>query len=173
MQSHILEFVVGAVMLFLGRKLFWAFVAVIGFLSGVQLASQFFPTESRVVVLTIAIATGLLGAILAIFLQHVVVIFAGFLAGGHLVIRFLSSLNWQSNQYFWLFFLLGGILGAILALMLLDWALIILSSLVGATLISQVLPLGPPENTLSFIVLAALGILVQSQLIRRALPASQ
>ena len=173
MNFHVLELLAGIVLLLLGRKLFWVFVAVVGFLSGIELTSQFFPAESRLVILTIALATGLLGAILAIFLQHVIVVFAGFLAGGHLVIRFLSSLSWQSNQYYWLLFLLGGIVGGLLALLLLDWALIILSSLMGATLINQTLFLGHATNTLSFVALAVVGILVQSQLIRRRVPVLQ
>ncbi len=73
----------------------------------------------------------------------------------------------HSSQDIWLFSLLGGVLGAILALLLLGWALIILSSLIGASLICQALPLPQATSALCFIVLAAVGILVQSNLIRR------
>jgi Domain of unknown function (DUF4203) len=174
MNSYGFEIVAGIVLLFLGRKLFWVFVGVIGFLSGTEVASQFFPNESRLAVLAIALAIGLLGAILAIFLQKLVVIFAGFLAGVHLAGRFLSAAGWRSDQYLWLLFLLGGILGAILALLLFDWALIILSSLTGAALISQAPLLGKTASILAFVALAIAGILVQSQLIRRSpLPVSR
>jgi len=67
----------------------------------------------------------------------------------------------------WLFALFGGILGGILALMLLDWALIILSSLIGASLLGQVLPFDQAATVLFVIVLAASGIVIQSRLLQR------
>jgi len=82
--------------------------------------------------------------------------------------RFLESLGSQGGQYFWVFFILSGIVGAILALLLLDWALIILSSLMGATLISQTTHLARTPVTLLFVVLVVVGILVQSRFIGRA-----
>ena len=167
MNGHVLALGIGVLLLLLGRKLFWLFVGVVGFLSGVQIASQFLPSDSRIVVLAIAFALGLLGAILAIFLQHLVVIVAGFLAGGHLIIRVLTLYNWKGEQYEWWLVLLGGIVGGILALMLLDWALIILSSLIGANLVSQALPFDQAATVLFVIVLATSGILIQSRLLQR------
>jgi hypothetical protein len=167
MNGHVLELGIGVLLLLLGRKLFWLFVGVVGFLSGIQFASQSLPADSRIIVLAIALALGLLGAILAIFVQHVVVIVAGFLAGGHLVIRVLTVYNWPSDQYLWLLALFGGILGGILALMLLDWALIILSSLIGASLVSQALPFNQPATILFVIVLAISGMVIQSRLLQR------
>ena len=89
------------------------------------------------------------------------------MAGGHLVIGVLTLLNWQNDQSMWLFALFGGILGGILALMLLDWALIILSSLIGASLLGQVLPFDQAATVLFVIVLAASGIVIQSRLLQR------
>jgi Domain of unknown function (DUF4203) len=171
MNGHVLELGIGVLLLLLGRKLFWLFVGVVGFLSGIQFGSQFLTADSRIGVIAIAFALGLLGAIMAIFVQHVVVILAGFLAGGHLVIRVLTLYNWQSDQYMWLLALVGGILGAILALMLLDWALIILSSLIGASLISQTLPFDQAATILFVIILAISGILIQSRLLQRPMAA--
>lgn len=167
MNGQILQLGIGVLLLFWGRKLFWLFVGVVGFLSGIQLAPQFLPTDSRITVMAIALALGLLGAILAIFVQHVIVVLAGFLAGGHLVIRVLTLLNWQNDQSMWLLALFGGILGGILALMLLDWALIILSSLIGGSLVGQALPFDQAATVLFVIVLAASGIVIQSRLLQR------
>jgi Domain of unknown function (DUF4203) len=167
MNGQTLQLGIGVLLLFFGRKLFWFFVGVVGFLSGIQFAPQFLPTDSRITVMAIALALGLLGAILAIFVQHAVVVLAGFLAGGHLVMRVLTLLNWQNDQYMWLLALFGGILGGILALMLLDWGLIILSSLVGASLVSQALPFDQTATALCVIVLAASGIPIQSRLLQR------
>jgi len=67
-------------------------------------------------------------------------------------------------------FLLGGVFGAVLALMLLDWALIILSSAIGAVLISQALFPDRGLAALSFVILAIAGILIQSRLTLHPLP---
>lgn len=171
MYAHLFYPLLGVLLLFLGRRLFWAFVAVVGFLTGMQFAPQLFPNESPWLVLAIGLATGLLGAILAIFLQQLAVVLAGFLAGGHLAMRFVHLLSWPSDQQLGLIFLVGGILGAILALLLLGWALIILSSLVGATLVTQALALDERTSALSFIILAAVGVVIQSRLFRRPVPA--
>lgn len=167
MNGHILELGIGVLLLLLGRKLFWLFVGVVGFLSGFQIASQLLPANSQIAVFVIALSLGLVGAALAIFVQHLVVVLAGFLAGGHLVIRALTLYNWEGPPYVWWFALLGGILGGLLALMLLDWALIILSSLVGANLVSQALSFDHAATLLLVIILAISGILIQSRLLQR------
>ena len=40
MNGQILQLGIGILLLFWGRKLFWLFVGVVGFLSGIQLAPQ-------------------------------------------------------------------------------------------------------------------------------------
>jgi hypothetical protein len=52
--------------------------------------------------------------------------------------------------------------------MLFDWALIFLSAIVGAHLIQRTIVLPPSGQTILFIVLAALGVLVQASMLRRA-----
>jgi Domain of unknown function (DUF4203) len=168
MNSAFLSVAIGILLLVLGRKLFWLVVAVLGFVAGFEWVPLFFHDESKVVIFSVALAMGVLGAVLAVFVQYFAVGVAGFLAGTHLATVFSSLLNLESNTYFWLFALIGGAVGAILALMLLDWALIILSSLVGASLVCQALVVEQGMAVLVFVVLAAVGILIQSRLDRHA-----
>jgi hypothetical protein len=170
MSNPLLQFILGLLLVVTGRKLFWLFVGVLGFLSGILFATQFFPAESKLMIFAIGLVAGLVGAVLAIFLQQLIVLLAGFLAGGHLTIRLLSLFDWRMDHYLWVLFLLGGVFGAVLALMLLDWALIILSSAIGAVLISQALFPDRGLAALSFVVLAIAGILIQSRLTLRPLP---
>ena len=72
--------------------------------------------QSQLMILAVALSLGLLGAVLAIFLQTMAVGFAGFWAGAHSVSVFWNLLNWQNDQHLWLFSLVGGVVGAILAL---------------------------------------------------------
>src|SRR5947207_1014492 len=126
--------VIGAFILFFGRKLFWLCVAAIGFAAGVEIAPHLVHEPSPVLALTIAVGLGFIGALLALFLQKIAIAVAGFFAGGKLAVAIGAAFFAQTTQYFGLTFLIGGIIGAVLLLVLFDWALIVLSAVVGAHL---------------------------------------
>jgi hypothetical protein len=154
---------IGAVLLLFGRRLFWLFVGGVGFIVGFDLAGQMFHGMSQGLILLIAIVIGLLGAIASIFLQRVVVAIAGFFASGY----FLSAaatvaLPNSSGAVPWLAFVAGGIIGAMLTAALLDPALILLSSLAGATAISQNVPLEEGSKGILFLGLVVFGIVAQA-----------
>jgi hypothetical protein len=165
--------IVGAALLGFGRKAFWLFVAGVGFVIGLYLATRTFQFESGWVVLGIALAGGLLGALLAVVLQSVGVALAGFVGGGYAAVTLLNATGWGQSLLAdlpyrsWVFFFVGGILGAFLIGVLFDWALIALSSLLGAILIVQVMPLETPAKALLFVFLLAMGVVVQMILMRR------
>ena len=75
---------IGAVVLLFGRKLFWLCVAAIGFAAGVELAPHLVHEPSALLSLTIALLLGIIGALLAVFLQKIAIGVLGFLAGGKL-----------------------------------------------------------------------------------------
>ncbi len=166
----IVRILAGIVLLTLGRKLFWLFVGVAGFVFGFVLATQFLSGQPDWVVLVIALVAGLVGVLFALFLQRLAVGVAGFIAGGYILINLLNALGWQTGQLVWLPFVIGGIIGAVLVLILFDWALIILSSLTGATLIVQTLHFGSLIMALAFIVLLVVGIMIQASMMTRQEP---
>lgn len=169
MQSSvpIVSALIGVVILLFGRKLFWLCVAAVGFAAGVQFAPYFLHEPSTITLLVIAIVLGLIGALLALFLQKIAIAIAGFLAGGKLGIALAAAFLVHSEQYYWITFVIGGIVGAILLLALFDWALIALSSLVGAYLILSAISLPPTGTNILFIALVAIGIIVQMSAMRR------
>jgi hypothetical protein len=63
----------------------------------------------------------------------------------------------------WLHFLIGGIIGLVLVGLLFDWALIILSSIMGAQMLVDVFGVGNWLGLLVFIVLVLIGMVVQSR----------
>jgi hypothetical protein len=63
-----------------------------------------------------------------------------------------------------IFFVVGGVIGAVLAAIVMDTAIIVLSSLVGAAAIIQAVNLGQTTRSLLFLGLAALGMLIQFKL---------
>src|SRR5205814_2863212 len=77
---------IGILILFFGRKLFWLCVAAIGFAAGVEIAPHLVHEPSPVLALTIAVGLGFIGALLALFLQKIAIAVAGFFAGGKLAV---------------------------------------------------------------------------------------
>ncbi len=161
-----LRILTGIGLLVFGRKLFWLFVGVIGFASGIHLATRFFPGQPEWMILAIALVAGVLGALLALFLQWLAIGLAGFLAGAYIVVRVLSVSGLGTSGINWILFLIGGIIGLILMIILFDWALIILSSLVGAGLITESIHVAHSSGLFLFIVLVIAGVLVQSRLMK-------
>jgi hypothetical protein len=158
---------IGIVILFFGRKLFWLCVAAVGFAAGVEIAPHLVHEPSSLLALTVAIVLGIIGALLALFLQKVAIAVLGFLAGGKLAGAIASAFLVHYGQYSTVIFLVGGVLGAILLLVLFDWALIVVSSLIGAHLIQSAVVLPATGSTIVFLGLAVVGILVQAAAFRR------
>jgi len=164
----IFSVLIGVVVLFFGRKLFWLCVAAIGFAAGVELAPRLVQEPSVLLSLTIALFLGIIGALLALFLQKIAIAVLGFLAGGKLAGAIAAAFFVHYAQHSTIIFVIGGIIGAILLLVLFDWALIVVSALIGAHLIQSVITLPQSGLTIVFIGLAVIGILVQAASLRRS-----
>ena len=159
---------IGIAILFFGRRLFWLCVAAVGFAVGVEIAPLLVNEASSLLALLIALVFGVLGALLALFLQKVAIAVLGFLAGGKLATAIAASFFVHYAQYSTIIFVAGGIIGAILLLAVFGWALIVVSSFIGAYLIESAIVLPPTGSTLVFIGLAILGIFVQAASFRRS-----
>jgi hypothetical protein len=164
----IVSVLIGIVILFFGRKLFWLCVAAVGFAAGVQIAPLLVNEASSLLALVIAVAFGVIGVLLALFIQKIAIAVLGFLAGGKLATAIAAAFFVQYAQYSTIIFVIGGIVGAILLLAVFGWALIIVSSFIGAYLIQSAIVLPPTGSTLVFIGLAILGIFVQAVSFRRS-----
>ena len=162
----LVNILVGAALLLLGRRLFWLFVAGVGFIVGAMLATEWFAERTDWVTLAVAVGAGVIGALLSIFLQRIAAGIAGFLAGGHILYTLAFELKY--GPYAWVAFVIGGVVGALLVMALFDWALVLLSALTGATVIVQNVSLDQSASTLLWVVLIVLGVAVQGrQLVRK------
>jgi hypothetical protein len=166
----LLFLLLGLLLLLLGRRLFWLFVAISGFLAGVEAAPYFLPHQTELFMLAVALLLGVIGALLALFLQKAAIALGGFAVGGYLAMVLCAPLlggGGIERPGAWLFFLIGGILGAILLFVFFNWALIILSSGYGAHLILRAI--APPHRyfTILLIILALVGIVIQAATYRR------
>src|SRR5262245_8996396 len=170
-MNPIANIVAGAVLLVLGRKIFWLFVAIVGFYVGFEFARAVAAEQPAWLLWTIAIGAGLIGAVLAMFLQRVGFALGGFYAGGY--IAFLAVERFAPGTIGVAAFIVGGVIGAVLAALLMDWAIVVLSCLVGAALVVPALALSPLASALVYAALVAVGIVVQAQLMRGRAPSMQ
>lgn len=154
----IVNILLGTLLLFAGRRLFWLFVGVMGFVAGMYLAATLAPQQPQGIILLIGIVSGILGAILAVFLQRLAVAVAGFVAGGYFLVMVVNLFTGVSGQLELAPFLIGGVIGAVLVVSLFDWALIFLSALAGATLIVQAFQFSTIITLLLFLVLLLVGM---------------
>lgn len=156
---------IGIGLLLFGRRAFWLFVAGAGFVAGLSLANQFLQGPESISVI-IGIGIGLLAALLAVFVQRFAISLAGFLVGGYIALQALPILNLEGSWSTWLAFIIGGIVGVILVGMFLDWALISLSSIAGASLVSEALNLSNAIAPVVFFILIIIGVTFQARELR-------
>ena len=158
---------IGVVILFFGRKIFWLFVAAVGFAVGIEIAPHLVHEPSPMLALTFALVLGFMGALFALFLQKIAIGVVGFLVSGRLAIAMVAAFFLNYAHYDVITFLVGGILGAILLLALFDWALIFFSAIEGAHLIQSAVRLPATGSTILLVALSVLGIVVQASMMRR------
>ena len=154
--------VLGGALLLFGRRLYWLAIGVLGFLVGFELGEQWLVESQAWLRILIALAAGILGAVFAGFFQRVAFAVAGFFGGGYVGLAAAESFNLASNPTL-ILFVVAGVLGAVLATLIMDWALIILTSLAGAGAVVLAFAQPPAISGLLILVLAAVGIVVQSR----------
>lgn len=154
----------GVLLLFLGRKLFWLFVAVVGFLVGLTYIPQILPGQSDTVIFAVSLITGLFGALLAVLLQKFAVGLAGLAAGGYIAYYLLQIITLDVGEYQWLAIAAGALIGAVLAGSMYDWALILVTSGSGAVVITQNLPIDMPISAVILVGLTISGIIAQARM---------
>jgi hypothetical protein len=161
---HIYNIIAGVILLLFGRKLFWLFLGIAGFLIGMKITPMFFGDEPQWVQLIIALGMGCLGAIVAILAERLAFALGGFFAGMYLALGVGHFFALADANTLLLFALGGGIVGAIIAALIMDTAITILACLVGAGAIVGELHLGPSMHILIFLLLTVAGFLFQEKL---------
>ena len=154
--------ILGLILLLFGRRLFWLFVAIAGFLVGMRIAGVMLADQPQWLRVCVAIGAGLLGALLVVLAQRVAFALAGFYGGSYLALSGAQSFGAGGHSI--LVFVIGGVVGAVFAILIMDWAIIVLSCLVGAGAIVEALGLRQIISVIVFLVLVITGALVQSRL---------
>jgi hypothetical protein len=169
-SSTVINIIIGIVTLTFGRKLFWLFVGCLGFAVGFYYAPYVWQVQSNLFLLALATITGIIGAVLALFFQKIAIGLAGFAGGGYIALNLINLLGIRLAQMVWLPYLIGGVIGALLLFFIFDWALIFVSSLTGATMITQAVRLSPGIELAVYMALVIAGVVIQTALYRKTLP---
>jgi hypothetical protein len=139
--TAIAQIVVGLIETLFGRKLFWLFVAIGGFLVGWFLAPAIWDTfrDSGSLAPWVRLAIGLGAAVVlgfaAMKFTRMMVGLAGFLifaVATVLAIDYFGVTLASGTRNYWIAFGCGGVVGAVIMGMLFDWALVVLTALFGA-----------------------------------------
>lgn len=162
----IYNIIMGLMLLLFGRKLFWLFVAFSGFMVGAWFSEILIPHSSQWIQLAIALGVGIAGAVIAIMIQRVAFVLAGFFAGLYMVMMAMQAFGF--NDLITVLILAGGVAGAAAGFLFIDWAIIFLSAMIGAGMIVNdliaALRLSPLLSISAFMVLSIIGIVVQMRI---------
>ena len=142
-------------------------MGAIGFITVLTFADQILAIHSPVIILAAGIILGIIGIVIALFMQGFAIFAGGFLSGSYIAYMIVTALGLIPRELFWIAYIAGGIVGAILLFFLFDWALIALSSVAGASIIIDTLTLDPKIETAIVIILALSGIFIQTKLLLR------
>jgi len=154
--------ILGLLLLVFGRKLFWLFIAIAGFLVGMEISGVFLAGQPQWIWILVALCAGLAGGLLALLLGRVAFALAGFFAGAYLAVIVAQSLGAAVGST--IIFFAGGLIGAVFAVLITDWAIIILSCLVGAGAIVEALGLTRMISAIVCTALVIAGAIVQARL---------
>lgn len=149
----------GCILLLLGRKLFWLFVALVGMLSGMQAAEQHFSLQPDWVFLLVGLLAAAVGALLAIFFQKIAIALVGLLVGSTITTQMSVMFGWPTVP---IINLVGAVVGAVVLFWLFDWGLIVISSAVGAGFIVHALNDPPQIGVPLYLGLTIIGIAIQT-----------
>lgn len=158
--TRVVMVIVALVLLVAGWRVYEFVIVIAGAIVGATIASSLVVSTDTVVNIVALVAGGLIGALLSWFLYYVAVFFIGLHFGILLTNGLATMLQLQPVSP--LALAIGGIIGGIVLLGLSFEFLILVSSLVGAQMMTLVLGLDPVWT----LVLAVLGILVQFALTR-------
>jgi len=184
-QFHNADLVIlllGFVSLLAGKRLFWLVAAAAGFFFAILLFKDFGPdikeklsflppiTES--LVLTVAIIAAAAGVILFNLFKKFAVGIIGFALVGYVVTNHATEFfGTEAATYKSIIFLLSGALGAVLVSFVVNFGLVLISSLFGAHIIVEHFATGQSYAKTLFILVAIFGVLFQigvvSGLLRR------
>lgn len=155
--------VIGVIILFLGRELNFLFAGGMATFIAFRLTPKLPSAWPAWADYAFIIGLALLAAVIVIVNERAGYFLSGFLAGGYALIEYFEPGVLTLPL---LPFMIGGVIGSLIIGLLTEWALIIVSSLIGAIYATTLLQLNPTAETLVAGGLFVIGALTQVIIMR-------
>ena len=160
----------GTIALLFGRRFFWLFLAIVGFIAGFLIGNTFFPDAGQLAHILVGLGVGIVGAVLSRAAPAIIGAAIGFIASGAALVALVDRFLDPTRLIHTIIFILAGILGAYLVIRALDLGIVLLSSLTGAealtSLGSELIPFNQTVHLIALLVLFVVGILFQLNLVK-------
>ena len=165
MLDGLIALVVGVLLLFFGKRLFWLAAALVAFLLGWQLFGELLGPGFYLLSLVLAVVLGIVFAWLAIKFIRIAAYIVGFLAGAAALSLLMGVFEIDMSGLFLAG--IGGAIGLILGAIPHDWGLILITAWAGASAVVFGLEkwMEPGDSlvaTVIFFVLLIVGIFWQA-----------
>ncbi|MDH3524008.1 MAG: DUF4203 domain-containing protein [Acidobacteriota bacterium] len=151
----------GLVLLLFGRRLYWLLAAAVGFVVVVTLSRRLLPELDEGTLLWASLLCGVAGAFVAVLAQRLLLGVVGGLAGAVIALWQVQQLGMERGLAWLVAAVVGGLVGGWLLSRLFEVALAVLSSLLGAQLVIDHVPVAPRWQLAAYLGLAGVGILFQ------------
>jgi len=153
--------VIGFILLVIGHQAIWLYVGGVAFLIGSLLADQFNIVHREIDMIIFSVTSGVLGALLCAYLRKFMVTLAALISGGYICYFLPEALGWDTSWINWVIVLLVGLASAVMTFIWGALPLILVSTLLGATLIIQNMSIASVGQIGMFIVLVIFGLVAQ------------
>ncbi|MEW5938731.1 MAG: hypothetical protein AB1750_03645 [Chloroflexota bacterium] len=160
---EIVNVLLGALLLLMGRKMFMFFVAAAGFVAGANLAARFIPIPWWIGIV-FGVILAIAAVLLAAFVKNVALVLAGFLMGGYVLGAVGGMVGMGEGLAYVGLFLVGGVAGALVLGLFFNLALIWLSSLAGIFLLQDAIPLTGVVKIIVLVAILFIGVIIQTNL---------
>jgi hypothetical protein len=155
--------IIGGILLFLGRELNFLFAGAMAALIGLRLTPILpskWPDWSDYAFM---IALGVIAAAVTLMNEHAGYFISGFLAGAYLLMEYFQP---GVLTFPILPFIVGGVFGSLIIGFFTEWALIIISSVMGGYYLATMFRLAPTPRVLVTAGLVIIGAITQAIIMR-------
>jgi len=166
----IIQGLIGFMVLIAGSQLYWFFAAVVAFLIGDFAAISLFSFDPGTDVILVGVGAAAIGILLTITARKPAMILTGFLAGVLAANTLPELFNWAPLFNPWFLLIAGGIVGGLSVVFAYSYAVVLLSSIIGAQMIALSVHLASVDPLVMFIAVLILGIGVQLLLAQYTTP---
>lgn len=153
--------VIGFILLVIGHQSSWLYVGGVALVMGSLLADRLSFVRSATDVIIFSFTSGVLGSLLVVYLRKFMLVLAAFLSGSYISYYLPEALGWDTSWINPVVVLLVGLASAIMTFVWGALPLILISTLLGATLIVQNMSLPSIGPVSLFIVAAIFGLVAQ------------